>query len=204
MGKRGTQGIGSEARIKSFIANIIANRPDEIRSKRGEISSTVIARLYQEETGEKVTRQTVAKYIADKDFINYTQANIPESNTRMQEIDKRIATAKNIADDTTQKAGDRCKALNTYNGLMKMKIDYEEKLLANKLRQAEIKRPIHQVVFGHFENIEKVCPECGHRFYDLPVEKKASQKKFKSGDGQGTLDKNKEGVKNDTKTNKER
>jgi hypothetical protein len=188
MNRRGPQGKGSEARIKSFIANTIANRPDEIRSKRGKISSTIIARLFHEETGEEVTRQTVAKYIADKDFINYTQATIPESNTRMEEINKRIAIAKNISDDITQKAGDRCKALNTFNSLTKTKIDYEEKLLANKLRQAEIKRPIHQVVFGHFENVEKICPECGHRFYDLPVEKKAKQKEFKSGDDQDTLD----------------
>lgn len=192
MGKRGPQGKGNEARIKSFIANLMANRPDEIRNAKGEPSSVKIAKLYHEETGEDVTRQTVANYLSDKDLINYTQATIPESNTRMHEIDDRIAIAKNISSDKSQKAGDRCKALNTYNSLIKTKIDYEEKLMAHKLRQAEIKRPIHQIIFGHFENVEKTCPSCGHKFYDMPVEKKddvekTSKPEFKSGDGQSTI-----------------
>lgn len=192
MGKRGPQGKGNEARIKSFIANLMANRPDEIRNAKGEPSSVKIARLYHEETGEDVTRQTVASYLNAKDLINYTQATIPESNARMQDIDKRIGIAKNISGDESQKAGDRCKALNTYNSLLKTKIDYEEKLMSRKLRQAEIKRPIHQIVFGHFENVEKKCPKCGHRFYDIPVkdkdgDEKASKPEFKAGDGQGTL-----------------
>lgn len=194
MGKRGPQGKGNEARIKSFIANLMANRPDEIRNAKGEPSSVKIASLYHEETGEDVTRQTIASYLKDKDLINYTQATIPESNERMQELDRRIAIAKNISSDETQKAGDRCKALNTYNSLIKTKIDYEEKLMARKLRQAEVKRPIHQIVFGHFENVEKTCPKCGHRFYDIPVKdqdgvEKASKPEFKAGDGQSTLDK---------------
>jgi len=192
MGKRGPQGKSNEARIKSFIANLMANRPDEIRNAKGEPSSVKIAKLYHDEVGENVTRQTIAKYLGDNDLINYTQASIPESNTRMQEIDKRITIAKNIASDETQKAGDRCKALNTYNSLIKTKIDYEEKLMAHKLRQAEVKRPIHQIIFGHFENVEKTCPKCGHRFYDIPVEnkdadEKASKNGFKSGNGQSTL-----------------
>jgi len=197
MGKRGPQGKNNEARIKSFIANLMANRPDEIRNAKGEASSVKIARLYHEETGEDVTRQTIASYLSDKDLINYTQASIPESNARMQEIDKRIGIAKNISSDETQKAGDRCKALNTYNSLIKTKIDYEEKLMAHKLLQAEVKRPIHQIVFGHFENVEKVCPKCGHKFYDLPVKSKDSDEKaskcdlkwdLKPGKGQTTLD----------------
>jgi len=65
--------------------------------------------------------------------------------------------------------------------------------MAHKLRQAEVKRPIHQIVFGHFENVEKTCPKCGHRFYDIPVNSKdtdeqASKQVFKAGDGQSTLD----------------
>jgi len=192
LGKRGPQGKSNEAKIKSFIANLMANRPDEIRNAKGEPSSVKIAKLYHEETGENVTRQTVATYLSDKDLINYTQATIPESNSRLQEIDRRIAIAKNISSDESQKAGDRCKALNTYNSLIKTKIDYEEKLMAHKLRQAEVKRPIHQIVFGHFENVEKTCPKCGHRFYDIPVkdndgDEKASKSIFKAGDGQSTI-----------------
>lgn len=189
MGRRGPQGKSNEARIKSFIANLMANRPDEIRNAKGEPSSVKIAKLYHEETGEDVTRQTVASYLGDKDLINYTQVSIPESNTRMEEINKRIAIAKNISSDESQKAGDRCKALNTYNSLIKTKIDYEEKLMARKLRQAEVKRPVYQIVFGHFENVEKICPKCGHKFYDMPVDEKTSKPGFKSGDGQSTLDK---------------
>ena len=122
----------------------------------------------------------------------------------MREIDKRIAIAKNISSDDTQKAGDRCKALNTYNSLIKTKIDYEEKLMAHKLRQAEVKRPTYQIVFGHFENVEKTCPKCGHRFYDVPVkdhdaDETTSKPGFKAGDGQSTLD---EGDKNGTKKSK--
>jgi rubrerythrin len=192
MSRRGPQGKGNEARIKSFIANLMANRPDEIRNAKGEPSSVKIARLYHEETGDDVTRQTVANYLNDKDLINYTQVTIPESNTRLQEIDKRIAIAKNISSDESQKAGDRCKALNTYNSLIKTKIDYEEKLMSHKLRQAEIKRPIHQIVFGHFENVEKTCPKCGHRFYDIPAKdqdsvEKAPKPEFKTGNGQSTI-----------------
>jgi len=192
MGKRGPQGKNNEARIKSFIANVLANRPDEIRNAKGEPSSVKIAKLYHEETGENVTRQTVATYLADKDLINYTQVTIPEDNTRIQEINKRITIAKSIAGDESQKAGDRCKALNTYNSLIKTKIDYEEKLMFHRLRQAEVKRPMHKIVFGHFENVEKVCPKCGHKFYDIPMkstdDKQASKTVFESGDGQSTLD----------------
>jgi len=192
MGKRGPQGKGNEARIKSFIANLMANRPDEIRNAKGEPSSVKIAKLYHEETGENVTRQTVAIYLGDKDLINYTQATMPESNTRLQEIEKRITIAKNISSDETQKAGDRCKALNTYNSLIKTKIDYEEKLMTYKLRQAEVKRPVHQIIFGHFENVEKTCPKCGHRFYDIPAKdnddaEKTSKWNLKAGNGQSTI-----------------
>ena len=204
MARRGPQGKENEARIKSFIVNLMLNRPDEIRNAKGKPSSVKIAKLYEEEMGETITRQTIASYLGDKDLINYKQVTIPETNTRMQEIERRITIAKSISSDETQKAGDRCKALNSYRSLMKMKLDYEESLESRKLKQAEIKRPIHQIVFGHFENIEKICPKCGHRFYDLPVEKETTTKvttgkTFEAGNGQSTLDK---GDKNGTKKSK--
>ena len=204
MGKRGPQGKSNEARIKSFIANLMTNRPDEIRNAKGEASSVKISKLYHEETGEDVTRQTVARYLGDNDLINYTQATIPESNERMREIDNRIVIAKNISSDETQKAGDRCKALNTYNSLIKTKIDYEEKWMTHKLRQAEVKRPVHQVIFGHFENVEKICPKCGHKFYDIPVKdhdsnENTSKSTFEASNGQSTIYK---GDKNGNETSK--
>lgn len=152
-------------RLKKFIAVLMLNKPSEITFD-GNFSPAKIAKVIFDELGEKVDEHTLAKWIEDKSILQYKEIIPPEENENIKSLKKRIAIAKAIADDKSEKAADRTKALNSFNALMKTKLQYEQMLADERIKKAEVSRPIHKIIFGHFKNVMNTCPKCGHKYLD--------------------------------------
>lgn len=162
--------------IKAYIAGLILNRQSEITKNDGSISYKKISGLIKDELDYSMDEHTVARY-AKSDLGKYKDVVPTEENENIKSLEKRIKLAKQIADDKSEKTRDRTSALNTYNALMKTKLKYEQMLAEERIKKAEVSRPVYKIIFGHFENVIKTCPKCGHRFYDPSYLK--NEKKFK-------------------------
>lgn len=198
--------------IKSFIAGLILNRQSEITHSDGNISYKKVSELIKDELDYSMDEHTIKKYVESKDLGKYKDVVPTVENENVKSLEKRIKLAKQLADDKSEKTGDRTRALSVYNSLMKTKLKYEQMLAEERIKKAEVSRPVYKIVFGHFENVIKICPKCGNRFYDpsyLKNEKKFGLKRkeiiknddnrnekesenkridFKSGEGQSTFD----------------
>lgn len=187
-GRRSEQDI---AEIKKFIVSLILNRSSEINDSNGNPSPKKITILCKDELDKQVNEHTIAKYLKSSDLMNYSHLAKPQHNERMRDLDERIRLAKAMSKDSSIKPKERIMALNSYKGLFNEKSKYEKQLSDERVKTAEVSRPVHLLIFGHFENVKKTCPKCKHEFYDIEdvggEEKDGKQKKFKSGSGQSTL-----------------
>lgn len=165
--------------IKRFIAELLINRTSEVMgSSKSGYSPSKIQKLVEDELGITVSENTIVQYLDEGDLDKYSGIPKPEDNENLQDLKKRINIAKSIASDKGAKTSDRTKALNSYNSLMKTMLKYEKVLAEERLRKAEVTRPIYKIEFGHFDCTHKVCPKCHHVFLDDAKEQDDLRKKY--------------------------
>lgn len=197
-------------KIKKFIAELQLNRSSEILNKDGEVNRTKVINLIKDELGIKVDIHGVLAWLKSTDLVNYKTLSAPEQNERTKELKERLEIAKDMSEDKELPVKERLTALNTYRAIFSEISDYEKQLKLERLAVQEVSRPNHLLNIGHYENIEKTCPKCGHKFYDIKDDKKeglthelkkiaknADENKenwaFESGKGQSNFDDSKEG-----------
>jgi hypothetical protein len=183
----------TEAKLKAFLINALKNKDLDIFNN-GNPSPSKLAKIFTQNTGIHITRQTVTKYLK-MDLSPYEHVIDYSQNANIKEIVDKISIADSIIKDITVRATDRTKALNAWRQLKQQYLDYEQHLKDLEVRKAEAAKPIYLI---HFTpgNAERICPKCGHKFYDLKEKKK--ELFFKSGNGQATLEGDKDKKKNES------
>lgn len=176
MAKTGLKTKAEQSKLKTFIAELLKNRKSDIALPNGKASAVKISELIKEELGMDCTRQTVSNYLKE-DLSKYLKLTLVSNNEKIKEINKSIEIAKDLMEDKDNKPGDRTKALNSYNSLINTKIKYEQQLRDYELKKAEIEKPnfLFKINPG---SVEVICPECGHKFFNVP--EKGNVEKFKS------------------------
>lgn len=179
----------NEDKVKKFLARALKNKNLDIYSSSGKPSPSKLVKKFREETGITITRQTMAKYLKD-DLSSFLIGVDFSQNAKIIEIQNAMSIAKGIYEDTTAKPADKTKAMNAWRQLNQQLIDYEQHLREIEIRKIEAGRPNYLIKFDP-GCAEQTCPKCKHTFYigmDEEEEDKKSTPRFKSGEGQGTLD----------------
>lgn len=186
----------NEDKVKKFLAKALKNKNFDIYTSAGKPSPSKLVKLFKNETGIKITRQTMAKYLTD-DLSSY-MINVDFSqNTKIREIKEAMKIAKSIYSDDTARPADKTKAMNAWRQLNQQLIDYEQHLRELEIRKVEASRPNFLIKFETACAVY-ACSKCGYSCYikwdeekkqwaEVKEEKKESKKNFESGNGQGTL-----------------
>lgn len=176
MAKTGKKSAADREKLKTFIAELLKNRKSEIALPNGDVSKSKISEIIKEELDEVCSRQAVANYLKE-DLSKYLNIPLVDNNEKIKEIDESIQIAKGLMNDSQNSPGDRTKALNSYNSLINTKIKYEQQLKDYELQKKEIERPnfLFKITPG---SVAVVCPQCGHKFYNIP--EKGNIEKFKN------------------------
>jgi len=151
-------------RIKRWLANVLTNRKDDITTPDGSPSLVKLIEMVKAELGFSITRQTMATYLKE-DLTKYLDETTGEYSNEMREYDTMMASAKEIWDNLSYKAIERTKAYNSWLKAKKQREDLERKLQAERIREAEVRKPNYLVKFEPGQ-AKRICPECGHEFYD--------------------------------------
>jgi len=151
--------------IKKYIANLLTTRKKEIENNLGHVSPKKIQRIMEQDTGMLVKEQVIAKYLKLPDIENFSHITNLDANNEIQRIENLIEIARKQGKHT---------AVARY---MSEKRNWLKQLAEDKVKIAEVNRPVYKTFFGHFENVKKKCPKCGHEFYELDDEEKGDGNK---------------------------
>lgn len=169
------------------IADFVYNKQSEVTNESGKVSTTKLQRRLKEFYGIDVKLQSLTN-ILKKNLKPYIEKR-PTSDSNIKDLEAALGAAKGIINDPETKPTAKNGAMNAYSNLMKTKLAWEKQLMEIKLQEAEKDRPIYKVRFGHFKSVESKCPKCGHKFYDIPGQKKDEEKKpfIKADEKQDTI-----------------
>lgn len=157
------------------MADLLVNRKKEITSPDGNPHVKKIVDLVKLELGMTVTRQTIMSYLKE-DLSQYLDLTSVEYSNEMKEYDIMMASAKEIWNTFDYKPLDRTKAYNSWLKAKKQREDLERKLQAERIKEAEVRKPTYLVTFTPGHALRK-CPKCSHEFYDDVKKVKSDVKK---------------------------
>ena len=183
--------VETQKALYTFIAQLVYNRADEIANSSNKPSPAKINVLIKEELGLELSKQAIIR-ILKKDLSKWRDIR-PAMNADIKEIISQINTMKSLINDKTATASARTRAANTYSNLMKTKLAWEKQIADVALRQAEVSRPTYELKMGAYKSVAVKCPKCGHKFYNIPSNKKDDEEKtkkdkYEAGNGQATLE----------------
>lgn len=188
-GRKTTKNI---KKVKIFIARLMDNRKSEILKSDGTISYTKIMNLVKEELGIQYEIHAISRYVKEvsSNLMTYRGEDSSDAHEEMKRIERLIKQAENEDNFTA------------VNNLLTQKRKWRKYLAEEQVKIKEVSRPKYTIVFGHFENVEKKCPKCGHVFLDASYLKNVKKfglnkkeikennekgKGFKAENGQATI-----------------
>lgn len=173
--------------VKRALADLLFNHKDEVKFYGGEPSSVHLSELLLERYKYTVARQTIKKYL-NEGLDKYRKTTFTADNDKIKDIREAMRIQKMIWNDNSLSPNDRTKAANSWRGLHKQQMEYEEQLSATKIKMAEVGRPIYQICFNPPSALIK-CPKCNHEFYNLDKKEKNDKKfEFKTDKNQRSFD----------------
>lgn len=151
---RGRKPLGEKERIMQLIAQIIAERGNEVLRKTGKPSPKKICDILEQEYAVSVTQETMIGYLKeDLDKFNDVELDISKSII-LQEINKSIDRMRKLAETATSPSI-KIRATNAeYAGLEK-RAKIIKILSTAQMAQVESAKPIYIVKFGEPTKIEK-------------------------------------------------
>jgi len=152
-------------KARQFVARTLAERPKEVAGRNGSPSATKMVNLLKAETGIVLTRQALTRWFKE-DMSKYLEITNFENNSSIREYDDLMDSAKSIWNNPENKSSDRTKAYNSYLKAKKQREDLLQQLADEKIRQADVERPIYLLSFKPGSAKHK-CPNCGKEFYEM-------------------------------------
>jgi len=154
---------GNEKTIKKFLAKALKNKNFDVYNSAGKPSPSKLLALLQNQTGIKITRQTMSKYLSD-DLEPYLADVDFSQNNKIKEITEAMGVAKELYNSEETRPGDKTKALNSWKALNQQLIDYEKHLRELEMRKMEAKKPNYLIQI-RAASAEYKCLECGFTCY---------------------------------------
>lgn len=152
-------------RIKQFMARTLRDHPSKVAGRENKTSPTKMQNLIQKELGLDVVRQTISRWLKEG-VEGYLRTTNLSSNEEIKEYTELMNSAKDIWNNSDNKATERTKAYNSYLKAKKQKEALMKTLATQEVEKAKAEKPNYLIKIVP-RSAMHTCPECGHKFYDV-------------------------------------